>query len=107
MRYLLRQPWRSTCFAVTAALTVGFVLAYLIALPPHLVHHIFDEDHGQPPCAHLAQSQHAPELQPDPPSLTPPSPAEPCRVPVAITGLPSPEPTAGHPRAPPAVTPSV
>lgn len=51
-------------------LVAGFFLVYLIAVSPHLVHHLFEEDHDSPPCPFLALSQHTPQLQPDLPTIT-------------------------------------
>lgn len=66
----------SSWLAPVGALTAGLFLAYLITLPPHLVHHLFDEDQGRAACPYFAQSQHSPELRTDPPTLTPPIPGE-------------------------------
>ncbi len=86
-------------------LTTGLFAAYLIALSPHLVHHLFDENYGGRACPYLAQSQQTPGLQPDPPSLTPPDQV--AAVPTLPSGasLPAPDLTLGDPRAPPAPHP--
>jgi hypothetical protein len=91
----------------TVWLALALFSLYLVAVPPHLVHHLFDQDHGRlGGCPHLAQSQHTPELQPDLPGLARPAPAE-------ILSAPRPGPTpptvdlAAHlARAPPPVSPS-
>ncbi|MBI1893022.1 MAG: hypothetical protein HYS14_02765 [Candidatus Rokubacteria bacterium] len=89
------------------ALAAAVFLVYLFALPPHLVHHLFDEDQGHLTCPYLAHSQHSPGIQTDPFTLSPPGSAE------AHQGLPSPvllcsdDLTAGNPRAPPRVPPFV
>lgn len=89
------------------ALTAGLFVAYLVALSPHLVHHLFDEDHGRPVCPHLAQSQQTPELQPDPPHLIPPIQIATVQVLSPGVSLPSPVLALSHSRAPPHSTPSV
>lgn len=93
---------RSRLAVLTVAVT-GLLVAYLVSVPPHLVHHLFDGDgHGQPRCPHLAQSQLSPEVRAEP-SATLPLPASPAAdLPPAdagacrIAGL-----TAESPRAPP------
>ncbi len=45
------------CRAQIGALAAGFLLAYLIAVSPHLVHHALETDHGRPSCPLLIQSQ--------------------------------------------------
>jgi hypothetical protein len=97
-----RRPWREK---TVGALTAGCFLLYLIALSPHLVHHLFEKDHDPPTCPFLALSQHTPELQPDPPALTR----------LIVTGilddhkptvsLPAPPVLDSHPRAPPRTVP--
>ncbi len=89
------------------ALTAALFAAYLVALPPHLVHHLFDENHGRPACPHLTQSQHTPELQPDPPTLTPPVQIATVQVLSPGVSLPSANLPLSRPRAPPYCTPSV
>lgn len=93
-------------FIVAGALTAGLFLASLIALPPHLVHHFFDEDQGRQACPLLAQSQQTPELQTDLPTLTSPISTE--RLPLVFPGASSPSPdfTASDSRAPPRSAPS-
>ena len=97
----------STLRRLLGVLTAGLFAAYLIALSPHLVHHLFDENYGGRACPYLAQSQQALGLQPDPPSLAPPDqvaavPTLPCGA-----SLPAPDLTLGEPRAPPRSAPSV
>lgn len=87
-------------------LTAGLFLAYLIALAPHLVHHLFEEGHGQPECSFLAQSQQTHVVQADPPVLTPLAPAEILEAAFPGTPLPPPDLTVSHPRAPPRSAPS-
>ncbi len=88
------------------ALTVGLFAAYLVALPPHLVHHLFEENHGQHECPLLAQSQQTPELQTDPPALTPPIQIGTVQVLSPGVSLPSPALALSHSRAPPRSAPS-
>lgn len=87
-------------------LTAGLFAAYLLALPPHLVHHLFDEDHGQPECPLLAQSQQNPELQPDPPTLPLPSRTNTIESPLPGASPRLPDLALKHPRAPPRSAPS-
>lgn len=89
--------------AVLTVFALGLLLAYVVALPPHLVHHLLDDDeHGQPHCPHLAQSQQTPEAQADPPVLLPPSAAPlPDVLPAVADALPTPDRSAESPRAPP------
>ena len=87
-------------------LTTGLFVTYLVALSPHLVHHLFNEDHGAPVCPHLTQSQQTPELQPDPPRLIPPIQIATVQVLSPGVSLPSPALALSHSRAPPFSTPS-
>ncbi len=91
---------------IVGALTAGLFLAYLIALPPHLVHHFFDEDQGRTVCPLLAQSQETPGLQTDPLTLIPLSPTEIIHPSLSAASLPSPDLPVGRPRAPPVAPPS-
>lgn len=96
------HSWR---FTTVGALTLTLFAAYLITLPPHLVHHLFDGDHSQPECPLLAQSQQTPVIQADPPFLTPLSPAEMLEGSLPQASLPAVELTVQHCRAPPHSTP--
>ena len=87
-------------------LTTGLFVTYLVALSPHLVHHLFDYDHDRPVCPHLAQSQQTPELQPDPPTLTPPLLTEGVQVVFAQVLSSAPDLPCSRPRAPPRSAPS-
>jgi len=62
----IRRPWREK---TVGALAAGCFILYLIALSPHLVHHLFEKDHDTPTCPFLALSQHTPQLQTDPPTI--------------------------------------
>lgn len=88
-------------FRVASVLTAGLFAAYLIALSPHLVHHLFEEDHGLPACPLLAQSQQTPQLQPDPPGLPLPGEGEAVLVARVESPLLPPVPPPSEPRAPP------
>src|SRR6266508_2144393 len=67
------------CVRVIASATGLAILLWVGALSPHLVHHLFDEDHGQAclmfeqangsPCLMVAQPS---LVQPQTPHLTPP-----------------------------------
>lgn len=107
MRFNLRGQSSSRWLTAVGTLTAGLFLAYLIALPPHLVHHLFDEDHGRPACSHLAQSQQTPELQPDPPTLIAPILIETLHALIPESSLPSADLVVGHSRAPPRSVSSV
>lgn len=91
---------------MVGALTAGLVLAYLIALPPHLVHHLFDDAPGGLACSYLAHSQQTPELQSDPATLTPPTPTESFHAVVTGSCLTLPDLSVSYPRAPPRFAPS-
>ena len=106
MKFMLKGLGGSGWLTAVGALTAGLFLAYLIALPPHLVHHLFDEDHGRPACPHLAQSQQSPELQPDPLTLTAPILIETFHALIPERSLPSADLLVGHSRAPPRAAPS-
>jgi hypothetical protein len=99
-----RMPWRRK---TVGALAAGFFLIYLIALAPHLVHHLLDEDHDSPSCPFLALSQHTPGLQPDPPTLTCPTLAEVLDEQGPTLSFPAPLIHASHPRGPPPSVPSI
>jgi hypothetical protein len=104
---MLGRPWGAWRLTALASLTAGLFVTYLVALSPHLVHHLFDENQGHPACPHLAQSQQTPELPSDPPALDPPVQSEPVQLFLASASLPSPDLTGSHPRAPPRSAPSV
>lgn len=97
-----RRPWRER---TVGALAAGCFLLYLIALSPHLVHHLFDEDHDSPACPFLALSQHTAELQPDPPALTPLRVTDTLDEQRRTVSLPVPLVHGSHPRAPPRSVP--
>ncbi len=104
MGYVVRRfPRFGGCPA--GILTAGFFLAYLIALPPHLVHHLFEEDHGQPECPLFAQSQQTPVVQADPSVLTPLAPSEFLEARLPQAALPFADLTIRHSRAPPRSAP--
>src|SRR5574337_303916 len=84
-------------------LTAGLFVAYLIALPPHLVHHLFEEDHSHPACPYLATSQHTPGAEASPPSLPLPAEAAAVETPSASAWLPAPVLPVYFPRAPPVI----
>ena len=101
----LDRSHRSGHFIV-GALTAGLFLAYLIALPPHLVHHLFDESAGRTACPLFAQNQQTPGLQTESPTLIPVSPTEILNPPLSAASLPSPDLPGSRPRAPPVAPPS-
>lgn len=88
---------------IAAWLTAGLFLAYLIALPPHLVHHLFDGEPDHETCSYLNQSQHMPGLQLGLPTLSPPVCLKILTWVLLPLLLPSADLTVGHPRAPPLV----
>ena len=83
------------------ALTAGFFLAYLVVLPPHLVHHLFDKYQESPTCLYLAQSQNTPWLETD--GVTLPLPIQTGTLSELLSSafVPSPALTNSHQRAPP------
>jgi hypothetical protein len=97
-----RRPCREQ---TVGALAAGCFLLYLVALSPHLVHHLFERDDDPPRCPFLALSLHTPELKPNCPALTP----------LRVTGslgeqsqavsLAVPLVHGSHPRAPPRTVP--
>jgi hypothetical protein len=89
------------------ALTAGFLLAYLVAIAPHLVHHAFEKENGRPSCPLLIQSQQTTaELSHVEPSAAPVLPAERLVVREVTAALPPSDHALLPPRAPP-VTPAV
>lgn len=97
-----RRPRGRRARVFIRAVTAGCFLAYLLALSPHLVHHLLEESRDQGYCPHFALSQQTPEAQMDPPALLPPDPARASaacltRLVLLVRDLP-----ARHPRAPPA-----
>lgn len=88
--------------AVLTVAALGLLLAYLVSVPPHLVHHLFDgDDHGRPPCPHLAHGQQAPGIPAGAPAVVP-SPAPAGAVLAALPGArPGADRPAERPRAPP------
>lgn len=101
MSHPLRAVRESRQLTPMGALTAALFVAYFVALAPHLVHHIVAEGHSRPACPHLVQSQQAPAVQVDPPTLVPPEPVETLKavLPEAVA-LPSPD-APYPPRAPP------
>ena len=94
--------------ASVGLLAAGFLLVYLVAVSPHLVHHLFEEHHGHPSCPLLVQSQQTTaELQPDPPLVGPPVLMGTLADQKATAFLPSPPAHTSQPRAPPTGSPSV
>ncbi len=88
--------------SILDALTAGLFVAYLISLPPHLVHHLFDEEQGRPDCPLLALSHQSSKLQSaDPPSLNLPAPTDVLCVPCPRAVPPAPDLPATQSRAPP------
>ena len=114
MRRKLKKIYAAWRVATAGGLTAGFLLTYLVALPPHLVHHLFETEPSDPfkvdlsqsGCSHLAQSQTTTPHQTDAPSLIPPIPTEILHALFSGTSLPSPTLRVNHPRAPPCLTPS-
>jgi hypothetical protein len=89
-------------------LAAGFLLVYVIALSPHLVHHAFEKHHGPPECPLLLQSQLVTaDLQPDVPAVGPPDVAGPLLAPEPTLVFPTPRATTSQPRAPPSLRASV
>ena len=101
------NDWRPLRGKTVGTLAAGFFLVYLIALSPHLVHHLFDEDHDSPSCPFLALSQHTPGLQTDPSSVTPLIVTETLDDQKPTVPLPSPQVHSSHPRAPPYSIPPI
>jgi hypothetical protein len=96
------NSWRLCQEKTVGALAAGCFLVYLIALSPHLVHHLFEEKHhDSPSCPFLALSQHTPELQPDLPALTPLSVTGPLDAPKRTVTVSVLLVLDSHPRAPP------
>jgi hypothetical protein len=91
--------------AVMGGLTTGLLLAYLMLLPPHFVHHLFDEDLGRPACPLLAQSQHTPWLQADAPSLAPPVATDTIHALLPGVSVPARDLAVSPPRSPPRAAP--
>lgn len=90
--------------AVSAVFALGLLLAYLVALPPHLVHHVFehDDEHGQAQCPHLATSQQTADAQVDlPASFAVPHTAAALVAPAVSELPPVTARSAENPRAPP------
>lgn len=96
---------RSRRWRIGSLLAVVLFLGYLVALPPHLVHHAFDEDPGRPACPHLALSQQETALQSDVPTLAPPVGSEGSSMPAARDPVPASDPGIAPSRAPPCLDP--
>ena len=108
MRRLSAGGTLRRCAAPIGLLAAGYLLVYLIALSPHLVHHAFERHHGDPECPLLIQSQLATaELQPDVPAVGPPGVAGPLPVLEPTVLLPTPFAPTSQPRAPPSPLASV
>jgi len=90
--------------AILGLVFAGFLAAFVVGISPHLVHHLFDDDHAQAECpfASVGERQHgltastavtiAPaHIAAAPTLITPPAPASSVRAP-------------SSPRAPPTTT---
>ena len=53
-----RTPRRVT--AILGLVFAGFLAAFVVGISPHLVHHLFDDDHGKSECpfASVGERQH-------------------------------------------------
>ncbi|MBI3326804.1 MAG: hypothetical protein HYZ81_08895, partial [Nitrospinae bacterium] len=96
---LLAYRWRKRASAVGTALLILLVVG---AMGPHVVHHLFDADHGQT-CLLSTQASHFPPLAAAGPSVVlaqaierwkPSLPASRPQVHLAINGLPRAPPSA-------------
>lgn len=65
-----RPASRGWC-AYLGAITAALVFAYLVAVPPHLVHHLFQPHHKQAHCLVASSAEHAPQLLAEAVSLVP------------------------------------
>ena len=63
---MIRSISRARTFSLFTAFVACLFAGYLVALTPHLVHHLFDDDQDQTSCPYLAQSQHTPPAGSDP-----------------------------------------
>ncbi len=70
-----RPASRGWCVCLSAV-TAIFVFAYLVALPPHLVHHLFQPHHKQAQCLVASSAEHTPQLPAETVSLVPPDSVE-------------------------------
>ena|SRR3990170_6939745 len=86
---------------IVRALTAGVFLAYLVVVSPHLVHHLFDDDHAGPPCPHLLQSQQTPGIEAASLVFSPPGEAAPVDPVLTGSSCVSPDLVVIHSRAPP------
>jgi hypothetical protein len=93
---------RSTrTFPPAALLAAVLLVAWTLALAPHLVHHLLDDDAQHPPCPYLALGDHTPQLVADAPSLPLPAPVA-LAAPVTAGSAPRVSSRfGGDPRAPP------
>ncbi len=88
--------------AFVSLLAAGFLLAYLIVVSPHLVHHLLEEGDGQATCPLLIQSQQSTaQGQSDFPSVGPPALAGLLSDHAPTAFLPAPIAPTSQPRAPP------
>ena len=95
-------PWCRRCMTVAAGGVALLMLLWVGAMSPHLVHHLFDEDHEQA-CLMSAQASTVPCLTVTQPSLVLPR-TPPLRLLVLPVAYPWVQLTAiGFPRAPPFV----
>lgn len=87
---------------IMATLAAGVFLAHVITASPHLVHHLFDEDHVSQPCPQLALSQQTPGVEVERITLSGPALSDTLRpIPVSSLHL-APDLRPSRPRAPPA-----
>ena len=95
---------RARTFSLLSALAACLFAGYVVALTPHLVHHLFDSDGGQAACPLFALSDHTPQARGDTvPALTLPPVGCSATLPNRVT-LPVADGIAARSRAPP-VTP--
>ena len=88
-------------FPPAALLAAALLVAWALALSPHLVHHLLDDDAQHPPCPYLALGDHTPQLAADAPSLPLPAPVAPAPPVTADSAPQISSRVGGDPRAPP------
>ncbi len=58
-------------FTYLSAITAIALLVYLVALPPHFVHHLFQPHHKQAQCVVASSAEHTPQALAETVSLVP------------------------------------
>ncbi len=98
------RPASRGWWAYLSAVTAALVFAYLVALPPHLVHHLREPHHKQTHCVIASSAEHTPQVLAETVVLVPPTAVEFAEPVTDAAQLPTLARGPANPRAPPLPT---